>query len=383
MTVDNVRRNLILGVPAVAIGAQAVAHRAFAQQNASRVNGVTPHEAFRDVKERFVNEAIGITREALDQASVLDALEWQGEFPQSALFRALELPILPAHLDDTTYDYSDLRRRYPVQLGVTSVAADSHRHVVSPRVIPAIDKDRDASFRRDGYLSDGYGNCFYWNSPDTIVTTEHLAERFPESWHSLRRDGFDISVASVAPHFAARSPQQVIRDDPSVSDADIHGSLVCIVGRDPDPWSDMDGAKVYPGVAVKMTPQFIRGALARNSSDEQTGHVIARIRTFHSKNTGSDGQFVPDDVAARRGEGISTRGERVTMPRYVGRSGVRFHSRTVSLCRNVFFGNVSRRRRTQTKRRCRVFSSDQRNSPAGGKSKKLLDAQITITAASS
>jgi hypothetical protein len=285
MTVDNVRRNLILGVPAVAIGAQAVAHRAFAQQNASRVNGVTPHEAFRDVKERFVNEAIGITREALDQASVLEALEWQGEFPQSALFRALELPILPAHLDDTTYDYSDLRRRYPVQLGVTSVAADSHRHVVSPRVIPAIDKDRDASFRRDGYLSDGYGNCFYWNSPDTIVTTEHLAERFPESWHSLRRDGFDVSVASVAPHFAARSPEQVIRDDPSVSDADIHGSLVCIVGRDPDPWGDMDGAKVYPGVAVKMTPQFIRGALAeipqtnrRGMSSHEYEHFIQKIQ---------------------------------------------------------------------------------------------------------
>jgi hypothetical protein len=282
MTVDNVRRNLILGVPAVAIGAQAVAHRAFAQQNASRVNGVAPHEAFRDVKERFVNEAIGITREALDQASVLEALEWQGEFPQSALFRALEIPILPAHLDDTTYDYADLRRRYPVQLGVTSVAADSHRHVVSPRVIPAIDKDRDASFRRDGYLSDGYGNCFYWNAPDTIVTTEHLAERFPESWHSLRRDGFDISVASVAPHFAARSPEQVIRDDPSVSDADIHGSLVCIVGRIRIRGATWMGQRCTGGRCQDDAAVHPRRA-GRNSSDEQTGHVIARIRTFHSK----------------------------------------------------------------------------------------------------
>jgi hypothetical protein len=101
----------------------------------------------------------------------------------------------------------------------------------------------------------------------------------------LRRDGFDISVASVAPHFAARSPEQVIRDDPSVSDADIHGSLVCIVGRDPDPWGDMDGAKVYPGVAVKMTPQFIRGALAeipqtnrRGMSSHEYEHFIQKIQ---------------------------------------------------------------------------------------------------------
>jgi hypothetical protein len=283
MTVDYVRRNLIFGVPAAAIGAQTAVQRALAQQSAPGPNGVTPHAVFRDIKERFVNEAIDITRTALGQASVLEALEWQGEFPQSALFRALEIPLLPAHLDDTKYDYADLRRRYPVQLGVTSVASGSHRHVVAPRIIPAIDKDRDASFRRDGYLSDGYGNCFYWNSLNTIVTTEHLAERFPESWNSLRRDGFDISLANVAPHFASRSPEQVIHDDASVSDADIHGSLVCIVGRDPDPCSDMDGTKVYPGIAVKMTPQFIRGALSEIPQSNRRGMPSHEYEHFIQK----------------------------------------------------------------------------------------------------
>jgi hypothetical protein len=285
MTVDHVRRNLILGVPAVAIGTHTVARHAFAQQNASRAQGVMSPEAFRAVKEHIVNETIETARAVLDQDSVREALEWQGEFPQSALFRAIEIPILPAHLNDTKYDYFDLRRRYPVQLGLAGPTAAGHKHVAAPRLIPSIDKDRDVLFRREGYLADSYGNCFYWNEPDTIVTTEHLAERFPESFNSLRRDGFDISVAKVAPHLASRSPEQIIYDDSSVSDADIHGSLVCVVGRDPDPWGDLDGAKTYAGIAVKMTPEFIRGALSEVPQANRQGmpsheyeHFIQKIQ---------------------------------------------------------------------------------------------------------
>ena len=47
----------------------------------------------------------------------------------------------------------------------------------------------------------------------------------------------------------------------------------------------MDGAKVYPGVAVKMTPQFIRGALAeipqtnrRGMSSHEYEHFIQKIQ---------------------------------------------------------------------------------------------------------
>jgi hypothetical protein len=165
-----------------------------------------------------------------------------------------------------------LRRRYPVQLGLSS-----RRHE-GPRLIPAIDKDQ--VFKREGYLSEDYGNCFYWNTPDTIITTEHLAERFPESRHSLRKDSWDISVASVGPHFVSHSPEQIIHDDASVSDADIHGSLVCIVGRDPDTSGDMEGAKIYPGIAVKMTPEFIRGALAEIPFANRRGMASHEYDTY-------------------------------------------------------------------------------------------------------
>ena len=272
-SMDRVRRNLLIGLPATAVSGTTAKRAAFANApaDAGRTASARAHEAFRRVKENFVDATIETTQTALAQDNVVDALKWEAEFPQSALFRAVDIPILPAHLNDTKYDYSELRRRYPVQFGVVGQASGSHRHIIAPRIIPAIDKDRDASFRRDGYLSDSYGNCFYWNSPNTIVTTEHLAERFPESWHSLRRDGFDISVVSVASHLASRSAEQVIYDDPSVSDDDIHGSLVCIVGRDPDPWGDMDGAKAYPGIAVKMTPEFIRGALSEIPASSRRG----------------------------------------------------------------------------------------------------------------
>ena len=303
---DHVRRNLILGFPAAAAGASLLARAAIAettpapdagaQLKALRTPGspvavpggrraVDPSELFRRAKEDFIDEAIAISRAALAQDSVREAMAWEGECPQSALFRAIELPILAAHLDETKYNVTDLRRRYPVQMGLPAPTPGAvHRH--TSRLIAAIDKDRDAQFRTDGYLGANYGNCFYWNAPDLIVTTEHLAELFPESAKSLRKDGLDISAAIVSEHLASQSPEQIIYDDPSVSDADIQGSLVCIVGRDPDPFSDMDGAKVYPGIAVKMTPEFVRGALLEISPASRHGmnahdfeRYIARVRS--------------------------------------------------------------------------------------------------------
>jgi hypothetical protein len=302
---DHVRRNLILGLPAAAAGASLLARAAIAETTAAPDAGaqlkalgvpgsavaladgrpaVEPSELFRRAKEDFIDEAIAISRAALAQDSVREAMAWEGECPQSALFRAIELPILAAHLDETKYNVSDLRRRYPVQMGLpTPTPGAVHRH--TSRLIAAIDKDRDAQFRTDGYLGANYGNCFYWNAPDLIVTTEHLAELFPESAKSLRKDGLDISAAIVSEHLASQAPEQIIYDDPSVSDADIEGSLVCIVGRDPDPFSDMDGAKVYPGIAVKMTPEFVRGALLEVSPASRHGmnahdfeRYIARVR---------------------------------------------------------------------------------------------------------
>jgi hypothetical protein len=298
-TVDKVRRNLVFGAPALAIGTSVVSRQAFAQLSAvdgpnercdsAQINaaaaardaavdadhpgGRLSSEMFCQVKERLLDQTIEITRAALDWDSVCEALAWQSEFPQSALFRAIETPILPAHLDGTKYDCSDLRRRYPAQFG-------RHRHVASPRIIASIDKDRDPLFKKEGYLPDNYGNCFYWNTADVIVTAEHLAETFPDSLSSLRKDGFDISIATVPAHSASRSAEQIVYDDPSVSDADIHGSLVCIVGKDPDAFGDMDGVKTFPGIAVKMTPEFIRGILSEIPQANRRGMTAHEYERF-------------------------------------------------------------------------------------------------------
>ena len=302
---DRVGRNLLLGFPAAAAGASLLARAALAETTPATAVGVQsgalgtpraqvrapgaarladPSELFRRAKEDFIDEAIAISRAALDQDSVREAMAWEGECPHSALFRAIELPILAAHLDETKYNVTDLRRRYPVQMGLPAPTPGAvHRH--TSRLIASLDKDRDAQFRNHGFLGANYGHCFYWNAPDLIVTTEHLAELFPDSAKSLRKDGLDISVALVGEHLASQAPEQIIYDDPSVSDADIEGNFVCIVGRDPDVFSDMDGAKVYPGIAVKMTPEFVRGALSEVSQSNRRGmsahdfeRFIARVR---------------------------------------------------------------------------------------------------------
>jgi hypothetical protein len=260
--VDHVRRNLLFGIPAFAMSPLGVSHATVAQPVADALpeaERVISPAAFRQAKDAMLDQTIEITRRALARDAVNEALAWQGEFPQSALFRAMEIPILPAHLDETKYDVTDLRRRYPVQIGAAGPANGARRHA---RVIGSLDKVRDPQFRQDGYLAEHYGNCFYWNAADTIVTTEHLAQTFPESAKAMRRDALDISVAMLGPQFAARAGEQIIHDDALVTDDDIHGNLVCIVGRDPDALADMDGAKVYPGVAVKMTPAFVVGVLS-------------------------------------------------------------------------------------------------------------------------
>src|SRR4029077_13668156 len=109
---DHVRRNLIFGLPAAAAGASLLARGALADATpapeiatstgAQRL--VEPAELFRRAKEDFIDEAIEISRAALAQDSVREAMAWQGECPQSALFRAIELPILAAHLDETKYN---------------------------------------------------------------------------------------------------------------------------------------------------------------------------------------------------------------------------------------------------------------------------------------
>ena len=301
---DRFRRSLIFGTPLLAFGAAARAQGVFTEAPAQSADRpvAAMQETFRHVKEYFVSQTIEATKVALAQESATEALRWEGEFPQSALFRAIDIPILPDHLEGTKYDYADLRRRYPVQFGL-----GTHRHEGSPRLIAAIDKDQDPIFKREGYLSENYGNCFYWNTPDTIVTTEHLAERFPESRHFVRKDGWDVSVANVAARFASHSPEQVIHDDASVSDAEINGSLVCIVGRDPDASGDMEGAKIYPGIAVKMTPAFIRGVLAEIPAANRRGMSAhdydIYIRRMRERMTNSYMVMLPLGEARANSEG--------------------------------------------------------------------------------
>jgi hypothetical protein len=140
---DHVRRNLILGFPAAAAGASLLARTSLAEPTpgpevdarpgAPRL--VEPAELFRRAKEDFIDEAIEISRAALAQDSVREAMAWQGECPQSALFRAIDLPVLAAHLDETKYNVTDLRRRYPVQMGLPAPSPGAvHRHTATASI---------------------------------------------------------------------------------------------------------------------------------------------------------------------------------------------------------------------------------------------------------
>jgi len=216
---------------------------------------------FMKEKQRILDETIDATTMMIQSHDVQEALHWKGWDPLGRVVRAVELPILPSHLDGTTYDVSKIKRTYPVQLvrkqsfdPVSNRPASTETQLVDASEKPV---DLRAAGRHEKI---GYGNGFYFGDASTLVTCEHVAREYEESVHSIRRDFFDISVVDAQGLYRARRAEQVIPDDPKVTDADING-LVTVVGTDPDALGDTDGKKVYPGIPVKLTPEFAAGLM--------------------------------------------------------------------------------------------------------------------------
>lgn len=247
-------------------------------QKQAQAPTLSPEQAFNAAKERILDDTISVTKNAIAQKSVQDALRWKGRDPVSSLLHAVELPILPALLDGTKYDVSELKRKYPVQMGREALNKNGMTVLGESKLMPSTIPEAT----RASYLGSNFdqGNGFYFGDTQTIVTNEHVAKFFVENTSILRNDSLDISVAKVSKRFAA-VPEQVVHDE-GVKDEEIEGSLVSIVGKDPDGLSDPDGGKVFPGVAVKLTPEFAEGLLAGVLSKQVTPAGRAEIERVTS-----------------------------------------------------------------------------------------------------
>ncbi len=106
----------------------------------------------------------------------------------------------------------------------------------------------------------GYGNGVYWGDARTILTADHvLASIVEESGEKFPRTNLDIALISLPERFAAKDPAQIVHDDPELSDRDIQGAIVSIVGIDPDATSNPEtGRKAYIGRAARVSPERAR-----------------------------------------------------------------------------------------------------------------------------
>ncbi len=236
---------------------------------------ISPEQAFIAAKERILNDTVSVTKHAIAQKDFKDAMQWRSLNPVSDVLRAIELPILPAHLEGTKYDVSQLQKNYTLQL--SSIPVEVNKTIVhrDAEVLSSMQYATHASFQSP-LKGRTVANGFYYGNGQTIITNEHVAASLPGGKVALRNDTLDISVANASAKFQAAFSEQIIHDNPSVTDADIEGSLVVAVGIDPDASSDHKGGKVYPGVAVKIPQEFAEGYFSRNIKQSKKPEELQR-----------------------------------------------------------------------------------------------------------
>ena len=216
-----------------------------------RVEFVTKPQVLDYMKEARLRSMIANAQKKLQTQDVKRAIEGKGSNQLGRILRAIELPITGYDLAKTSWDPTELHRRYPVQI--------VHHGGTFDRLVPSFDNSK-ASFAVEGGIS-GYSNGFYLDRSDRLITNKHVLHEMTGRKKHLETGGLDIgTVQFTAAGYNVR-PEQVISDDPAVTDENIDGALVAVVGIDPDQTADpKTGHKTLPGIAKKMTPAMVEQA---------------------------------------------------------------------------------------------------------------------------
>jgi len=167
-------------------------------------------------KQRALENAIVAIQTNLERSDVLDARKGKGENPLSKVLAALKAPILEEHMMDTTFDVSKLHENLPL-------------HITS---------------------SLGKGNGILLERPDYVLTAGHVihgrsstADAYPA--------GTDIELRRLDAPLDGVEPDNIVRDDPAITNLNIDGHFVVIAGDDPG-----ERPKTYAGVAIKISPEL-------------------------------------------------------------------------------------------------------------------------------
>ncbi len=176
-------------------------------------------------KQQRLENSIAAIQQNLRHPDVLEALEGRGKDPLSVILGAIEIPILPEHIEGTKYGVDEIRQRYSVQVEILN--SNGERRSI--------------------------GNGVFFRDSKIQLTAAHVVDG-STSTIDPHPNGVDAALPKITDARLTASPEQIVYDDPNTTNADIHGQFVVVVGFDPDSTSDESGYKTYPGVAVKVTP---------------------------------------------------------------------------------------------------------------------------------
>ncbi len=193
--------------------------------------------------EAVLDAAIEVMQRAAHSPEIVRALNGEGDRLISTVLSAMQSPIDRSLIAGTKYDASIERRRYSVQI-VGRVTNGELK--VSFRSLQRYSANLESA---------GYCNGFFL-TPDLFVTTQHF---FDENLNVAPTSFRDIRVISVPENMRAR-PEQIIRDDTSLSNAEIHGAFVSIEGIHRG--DDTNDEESYPSVAFRVGRKFAERVFA-------------------------------------------------------------------------------------------------------------------------
>lgn len=202
-----------------------------------------------------LDKTIDDIRRAVKSRDIDELMQGKGKRMVSRFLQAFRGPLDRDAVRGTKYDASEERKRHCMQ-----IAYWHEGDKMSNRLVPA--DSGEGKFMSPTAF--GYGNGFYFGRRDKIITAQHVIDFMNNQQDSMLP--LDIGVISVNKRAWCR-PEQLVQDDTSLSDQDIHGEYVTVEGVDPDGTSE-HGCKSYPGVAMKLSREWVYRVFTGNTPEK-------------------------------------------------------------------------------------------------------------------
>ncbi len=237
--------------PAAAAGALAAVPTLMHAERAEAA-ALQGSEAWRE-REARIDRAVHTARNALNSPDVRAARMGQGENSFMRVLRAMQFPVSPQLIRGTKYDMETVQKKHCVQMTYEWQGENK------PYFVQWLSR-KAGGFKTDKQA--GYGNGIFFGAQNRFLTARHIAsDALQRQVPGGKRDLNIMNLGTLKCH-----PEQVIRDS-TLTNAQIDGAFVSIEGIDPDATADSEGYKSYPGVAVRLTREFVDRVFTQSPPD--------------------------------------------------------------------------------------------------------------------